>query len=362
MAGGTGAGKTSLLNAILGYQEFLPSSCEQAATAVVCEVAWNHDETPGNEFKAEVTFHNVEDVKAQLKNFFDAIDDLKEVLAKDYTNEDERTADTAQAQQAIDQYLDQIQAVWDLGQDDLQNLTADKVLASNPSVLKLLGTTLYLNDSDPDALSQKVRPYLDSTKHQHGGDTDSEAFAAWPLVKQVRQFLRADILKNGIKLVDLPGLADMSDSRAAVAESFYSKLNLTMIVSPIIRAADEKTGGDLLDRCHEQRLKMDGKFDKKGLVFVLSKADDINIQGCLKRSHGSENNNEAKATNVELKDLDQDLANVENQLRAEQKTLSSLQRMERKKFKAVGKISQKHQDAKPSKYSLEKPAWGNLTD
>lgn len=50
VAGVTGAGKTSLLNALLEYPELLPSSSTEAATATVCRIAWNHDDTPDHQF------------------------------------------------------------------------------------------------------------------------------------------------------------------------------------------------------------------------------------------------------------------------------------------------------------------------
>jgi len=39
--GSTGSGKSSFMNAILGYESIVPTSCMRACTAVVTEIAFN---------------------------------------------------------------------------------------------------------------------------------------------------------------------------------------------------------------------------------------------------------------------------------------------------------------------------------
>ena len=51
VAGVTGAGKTAMLNALLGYSELLPTSNHEAATAVPCVVSYNTDDLPGRQFR-----------------------------------------------------------------------------------------------------------------------------------------------------------------------------------------------------------------------------------------------------------------------------------------------------------------------
>lgn len=97
--------------------------------------------------------------------------------------------------------------------------------------------------------------------------------ALWPLIKRVKLFVKADILKSGIVLVDLPGLSDVVGARAQLAEEYYGKLGVNMIVTPIVRGADENTGVNLITRNQALNMKMDGKFDSKSFCVVLSKAD-----------------------------------------------------------------------------------------
>ncbi|KAG7143060.1 Nuclear GTPase SLIP-GC like protein [Verticillium longisporum] len=321
VAGSTGAGKTSLLNALIGIHEFLPSSCEQAATAVVCQVSWNHDMRAGFEYRAEVDFHSYAEIEQQVGMLFQALSCLEEIENRHDDDEDARIQDQAEARAVIDDVLSKAQAVWgtDLSLEDFRGMTAESLMESNKDVLRLLGTTKSLHDSDPEKLSRQVRPYLDSTIHNHG--KEGKQFAAWPLVKQVRQFLRVDILKNGISLVDLPGLGDMVQSRAAVAQQFYEKLSVTIIVAPVIRAADEMTAHSLLGDQQELRLQMDGRYHSKGFGFVLTKADDINIRGQLARSKEIQKQPETMAIHTQSKALVAEIKALKNEAKLEEDAL-----------------------------------------
>lgn len=74
-----GAGKTSLLNSLLGVS-VLPVGCDgRASTATVCHISRNHDDNPENEFKAQVYFRSVEDVAQELATILDAIREQKRI-------------------------------------------------------------------------------------------------------------------------------------------------------------------------------------------------------------------------------------------------------------------------------------------
>ncbi|EEY23518.1 conserved hypothetical protein [Verticillium alfalfae VaMs.102] len=347
VAGSTGAGKTSLLNALLGIHEFLPSSCEQAATAVVCQVSWNHDMRAGFEYRAEVDFHSYAEIEQQVETLFQAMSCLEEIEDRHDNDEDARIQDQAEAQAVIDDVLGKVQAVWGTGLSlqDFREMTAENLMESNKDVLRLLGTTKSLHDSDPEKLARQVRPYLDSTVHNHG--KEGKQFAAWPLVKQVRQFLRVDILKNGISLVDLPGLGDMVQSRAAVAQQFYEKLSVTIIVAPIIRAADEMTAHSLLGNQQELRLQMDGRYHSKGFGFVLTKSDDINIRGQLARSKEVRNQPETMAIHTRSIALVAEIKALENEAKLEENAFKKKKKRTTKAKSQVDRMVKRLQKAKP---------------
>ncbi|KAK4187409.1 hypothetical protein QBC35DRAFT_452299 [Podospora australis] len=285
--GATGAGKTSLLNALLGYRDLLPSNSAVASTATICKVSYNHSDDPDKKFHAKVHLRTYENVRAELDCFFENLKKREQLLQTDsqQTDEDENEdgGDTheerARAVEELNTHIqdtaDKIQAVWKYSMKDLTTMSTNDLLQLRDPVLGLLSEKmLTVLEADEKAFGKKIRPYLDSTPmvYERG---DTRSMAVWPLVDHVEVFLKTDLLKNGTVLVDLPGLSDVVESRAAVAQSFYDKLALTIVVTPSVRAAAERTGMTLMTKYQEIAMRMDGKLDSHGFCIVCSKTDDI---------------------------------------------------------------------------------------
>jgi gas vesicle protein len=177
--------------------------------------------------------------------------------------------------------------------------------------------------------------------------------AVWPLIDHVNIYVKADILKGGLVLVDLPGLSDIVESRAAVARKYYQNLAVTAIVTPWVRAADERTAVSLMTENQELSMRMDGKFDGRSFGVVLSKADDIDPVIIAKNMGWDERLQAIKQLNHELKKsskLKEDWKKQEKQLqkatkqakdKAEkdelQKKLKHLRKLVRKDKKTAGR-------------------------
>lgn len=318
VAGASGAGKTSAINAWLNVADLLPSSFEQAATAVVCLVSWNYDERPGYQFRAEIDFHSTEVIRQEVDEFFEVSQERRETGNPD----DESDVLAAESKRELDAHfksmLLKIKAVWGREEDELERMNAESLWNSRPQVLALLGTTKDFHSSESKILSKNVSPFLDSKKGKHGA---GEAFAAWPLVKCVRIFLHSDVLKYGLTLVDLPGLGDANSARAQIARDFFPKLATTVIVSPIDRAADEKTAHDLLDEHHEIRLQLDGKYNAQGFGFVLSKSDNMEPLSFLKHATDRPNLRPARNQHAVYQQISDELVAAGIDLKMKRKTL-----------------------------------------
>ncbi|OTB00484.1 hypothetical protein M426DRAFT_15427 [Hypoxylon sp. CI-4A] len=279
VAGPTGSGKTSALNALLGLVELLPTNNEEAATAVPCRVSYNDDERPEFKFRASVVFRTKADFAKQLDQFFEDLKSRDELLeANDGSKEDREAIQNAKV--ALKPTLEMIEKVFDLDEVDVAKMTTKDLLKSNQDIIKLLGTTKQYHSSDAEQFSEQIKPYLDSTTAQHT-ESGSE-FAAWPLISEVKIFVKSDILLNGVVLVDLPGLGDSVESRAAVAEAYFPKLTATLIVAPARRAADDSTSVRLMSDHQELQMKMDGKFHKRSYCIVISQIDDIERKSALR--------------------------------------------------------------------------------
>lgn len=283
VAGATGAGKSSMLNALLGFREIFPSGHQGAATAVPCKVAWNFDDRPGYECIANIYFQSKEEVMKTLEILAEAFISRDNPDETSFQSDKEKEDNLEQMQSEINKGMEKVRAVWKLEEEDVQGIidstcskvtsSANLIFDSNPAVGELLKLSMKtVHASTPEELADLTKPYLDSTEASHGSGAN---FAAWPLVKEVRLFLRVSLLKHGLCLVDLPGQGELEASRAEVAQRYSDKLDVTMIVAPVHRAADERIAQKLLNKFHSLQMEMDGRFNKEKFSVILSKTDQI---------------------------------------------------------------------------------------
>lgn len=93
------------------------------------------------------------------------------------------------------------------------------------------------------------------------------------LIKVVRIYCKADALRTGAVIVDLPGIQDSNAARAAVAESYMKACTGLWITAAIQRAVDDKTAKNLLGDSFKRQLKYDGTYS--AVTFICTKTDDI---------------------------------------------------------------------------------------
>ncbi|KAK3401814.1 hypothetical protein B0T20DRAFT_450764 [Sordaria brevicollis] len=276
--GKTGAGKTSLLNALLGFKDLLPPNDALVATAAICQVGYNHCEDPKKAFRAEVTFRKGMEVKQELNRFFEDIKrrDQLEELKRTGELEDDDDNDLGEVVERIKATAEKIEPVWGYSLTELEGMSTQDLLTKSDPAVKLLNTVKKINSPDLATFAPAIKPYLDATTTTISGKAGHETrdMAVWPLIDHVKVWVKSDILRGGIVLVDLPGLGEVVETRAAVARKFYNKLAVTIVVSPSVRAADEKTAVDLMTENQEITMRMSGKLDDRGFCIVLSKADD----------------------------------------------------------------------------------------
>ncbi|KAI1750725.1 hypothetical protein F4782DRAFT_548486 [Xylaria castorea] len=288
VAGATGSGKTSALNALLGFQEMLPTNNEEAATAVQCKVAFNHDTRPEHAFRCYVTFQSKKALETKLEQFFHDLK-LRDDLEASHNGSTEDEEGLREIESMLRPTREMISIVFGLQDDQIEKLGLEGVLKSNPEALALLGTVKKYNSGSADEISKTMKPYMDSTVASHS--ISGASFAAWPLIEQVELFVISDILRNGVVLVDLPGLGDAVESRALVAERSFHQLTATMIVTQATRAADNSTAVSLMSKHHEMAMMMDGKFQKETFCVCLSQIDQIDRRAALRKPDARANAN-----------------------------------------------------------------------
>ncbi|RHZ59709.1 uncharacterized protein CDV56_100818 [Aspergillus thermomutatus] len=254
--GATGAGKSSLINAIVDEEGMLATNCMRAATAVATEVAYNDGP---RRYKAEVQFIQPEEWMRELQILsHETLDKHPDIDAFETTSE-------------------KIKAVYpDLDIEDLPD-TAMEMLLGDPRIANLLGASLLIEEDDPQIFADKLKPYTDSTS-----GTGPEDAGLWPLIKTVRLYVKAQALATGVVLVDLPGLYDSNAARVAVADDYLKRCAAHWIVAPINRAVDDKIAQSLVSKHLKSQMIFDCICDT--LTFICTKTDDISVtevQKCL---------------------------------------------------------------------------------
>ncbi|KAL8716632.1 MAG: hypothetical protein Q9225_006051, partial [Loekoesia sp. 1 TL-2023] len=265
VVGNTGAGKSSVINAMLEEERLVPTNCMRACTAVVTEISYNYEDQP---YCAEIEFITAEDWAKELKVLFQDLLDGDGNVSRECTNEDS-DAGVAYAK---------IKAVYPhKTKEDISNSNVDELLRE---VSHILGTSRNIKETDSLMFYKKLQTFVDSKEKSTGkkdkdGKKQKKEREFWPLIRVVRLYVKSSALATGACIVDLPGVHDANAARAAVAEGYMKQCTGLWIVAPINRAVDDKAAKSLLGESFKRQLKMDGGFS--AVTFICSKTDDISI-------------------------------------------------------------------------------------
>ncbi|KAA8568159.1 hypothetical protein EYC84_008555 [Monilinia fructicola] len=216
--GGSGTGKSSVINALLGEENLLPVSDETASTAVIVEISYNNRDDSDFLYSALIEGVSESEIRRELEEFYEDMGKWKSGI-----EEEEGEPDTEILQRMQD--------------------TASKY---KTNVQLLMDKRRIIEADDLKEFATAIKPYIDTSKKKDGGVSHS----LWPLVKVVKIFTKAAILKAGIVFVDLPGVHDTSAARNAIARNHLKNLNISCVVSP------------------------SGLFTAESLFFVVSKIDE----------------------------------------------------------------------------------------
>lgn len=264
VVGNTGAGKSSVINAMLDEERLVPTNCMRACTAVVTEISYNHEQCP---YRAEIEFITVADWQKELQTLFEDLLDGSGNVSRDCANED-TDAGIAYAK---------IKAVYPKKtKEDIANSSIERLLQE---VSHVLGNSKKIEESDSLRFYKRLQYYVDS-KEKSTGDKgkdkkkkEKREMEFWPLIRVVRIYVKSPALSTGAVIVDLPGVHDSNAARAAVAEGYMKQCTGLWIVAPINRAVDDKAAKSLLGESFKRQLKMDGGFSR----YVLKKGGIRNI-------------------------------------------------------------------------------------
>ncbi|KAK4507357.1 hypothetical protein PRZ48_001092 [Zasmidium cellare] len=271
VVGNTGAGKSSVINAMLEEERLVPTNCMRACTAVVTELSYNESTNPNMKYRAVIEFIQPEDWEKELHVLFKDMFEESGALSKDISNA-ESDAGIAYAK---------VRAVYHKHTREMLANTSVASLMNQKHVKNVLGRVRTIREGDPKQFYKHLQQYVDSKekgteKLDKNGNINHNAkreFELWPLIKVVKIYTKADALSTGACIVDLPGVHDSNAARAAVATSYLKECTGLWIVAPINRAVDDKAAKTLLGDTFKRQLKFDGSYS--AISFICSKTDDI---------------------------------------------------------------------------------------
>lgn len=266
VAGATGAGKSSLINALLDEEKLLPTSGFRACTSVITEISYNESDDPKKAYRAEVEFISQDEWHSELDLLLgDLVEDKQLSSAYLDTNAE---AGIAYAK---------IRAVYPGLTHDMIIKSKVEQLAKREAVTNVLGKTREIACSNARDLYTSVQKYLDSKdKDTKGGPRKEKDMAYWPLIKVVKVYTRASALETGVCIVDLPGIHDANAARSAVARKYMAECSAVWIAAPIKRAVDDEAARKLLGMSSRLQMKLDGIYSN--VTFICTMTDAVQLQ------------------------------------------------------------------------------------
>ncbi|KAK3504497.1 Dynamin family-domain-containing protein [Neurospora crassa] len=254
VVGSTGAGKSSVINAVLNQESLVPTNGMRACTATITEIQYNDADDSEESFRGEVHFVTEDE---WMKELHILLDDLQ-APGENRSGESSTGAEFFGSESAPAVAYDKIRCVYPhlLRDDILKRKFTPQDLAQDPSVAGVLGTVKEIRARTIKEFNEKLQVYIDSKEKTKGRQKDSDRTTEfWPLIKVVRLFVKSKVLEPGLVLVDLPGIHDSNAARSSIASRY-------------------------IEECTGLWLQFDGTYS--ALTVVCSKSDDVSVTEFLR--------------------------------------------------------------------------------
>ena len=277
--GGTGAGKSTLLNALIGAR-VLPVSNMRACTAAICEVAYND-----GPYEARIEFvpRDVWTREVEL-----LLADLRDT--QDRTSDENNGDEPAQMSRAV---RDKLWTVY-RPSENADPLKFDPFNLHEPQEI-----THALDAGSVDYTSQDIEKF----RKYVGTFLDSKD-RYWPIVKSVSIRGPFEPLRDGAKIIDLPGLNDPNEAREEVTKKHLKTCRFVWLVFNIKRALTRDTISLMQSEDFLRQVVMDGRADS--LTFVGTAADDVDLETGIEEFNLSEDASVTEvvaARNISVRDV-----------------------------------------------------------
>nr|XP_033501215.1 nuclear GTPase SLIP-GC-like [Epinephelus lanceolatus] len=260
--GKTGAGKSSLINAVIGEKNLLPIGRVKACTTVLIKVEAN---MLHQRYEAEIEFITKEEWKDESWSLLNFLGDNAD---QEDEQEDEQEGD--QEDDEDQDTVDKLSALYGEEWRDKtpENLMENKYFKEIPEFL--LSKRKLLTAESAKELSAKLVKYTRSESNDGEGKEVKKWY--WPLVKCVTVRVPNNDLLQHVTLVDLPGNGDRNKSRDKMWKGVVGSCSTVWIVTEMKRAAAEREAWDIL-KSASSLIGNGGECQR--IHFICTMSDDI---------------------------------------------------------------------------------------
>ncbi|XP_005454944.1 nuclear GTPase SLIP-GC [Oreochromis niloticus] len=251
--GKTGAGKSSLINAIINNEGLLPSGSVSACTSVMIKV----EATNGSKYEAHIEFITKEAWKSE-------VDSLKQAFEDNDNDYDDGGNDVV---------FDPDGKLSALYGDEWKEKNTGSLIDNNkyfPDIPEFRKSKIKILESDSaEGLSEEFVKYTRSESNE----SEEVKRWYWPLVKCVTVKVPDNDFLDHVTLVDLPGNGDTNSSRDRMWTEFVASCSTVWIVTEMNRAASETEAWEILEDA-SSLLGNGGECQQ--IHFICTKSDNEN--------------------------------------------------------------------------------------
>lgn len=254
IVGPTGAGKSTMIEALLDIRGVIPSNCYRACTAVPTFISYNENEA----LPFKVTIHYTTG-EAFLRDIKQSVRDILDQAGDD-------SSEAATSNDIINAAWSRLHVMFPhLEVEDLQHFDPGKALDRYTGFGDLLNSSAELESDSMEGFIKKTSCHLEPeyTYYLHG---KSYTGHAWPLIKRIDLKVRSAALETGVTLIDLPGVGDTNSDRGNVWQKYIQACTAVWVVTPITRAGQAREAHKLLSESFRRQLQLDGTVLSVGFV------------------------------------------------------------------------------------------------
>ncbi|XP_032711579.1 nuclear GTPase SLIP-GC isoform X3 [Lontra canadensis] len=260
--GSTGAGKSSLINAIIQQAMFLPVSGESICTSCIVQVSSGCCE----QYEAKIHLLSDQEWKEELKN-------LTKLLHR--TEEPDREeADMWDRDDAVEEAIWKLQMFYGNG---AERKSYEELLRARPKGKIPTSRIITLKAEEAGELSVKLDPYIRTQRRDLDGE--SAETQIWPLIKHVEVTLpKSELIPEGVVLVDIPGTGDFNSKRDEMWKKTIDKCSVIWVISDIERVSGGRAHEDLLN----ESIKACQRGFCRDVALVVTKTDKLHLPEYLR--------------------------------------------------------------------------------